>query len=85
LWTQGAFVEAIAAAAGALKEDVSIKSVKEVLGRRGEHVRRAGTSATSLQVSVEVKTNNTAAVMLVSMKQRIVVLFTCIIESFHVV
>ena len=30
MWTQGAFIEAIAAAAGALKEDVLIKSVREV-------------------------------------------------------
>ena len=70
MWTQGAFIEAIAAAAGALKEDVLMKSVGEVFRRRGGYVRRAGTSATSLQVSVEIKTNNTAAVMLVSMKQR---------------
>ena len=63
---QGAFIEAMAAAAGALKEDVSIKSVREVESRRGGPARRAGTSATSLQVSVEIKTKNTAAVMLVS-------------------
>jgi len=60
---QGAFIEAIAAAAGALQEDVSIKSVSEVASRRGRYARRAGTS---LQVSVEIKTKNTAAVMMVS-------------------
>ena len=48
---QGAFIEAIAAAAGALKEDVSIKSVREVASRRGGSARRAGTSASSLRLT----------------------------------
>ncbi len=39
------------AAAGALKEDVSIKSVREVGSRRGGSARRAGTSATSLRLT----------------------------------
>ncbi len=50
---QGAFIEAMTAAAGVLKEDVSIKSVREVgsARRAGTSARRAGTSATLLRLT----------------------------------